>query len=224
MTGRRAGFGKCGNVLRPVRARRGFRWRTERASSRIRGMKRLLIPLITLLLGTASALASTIMVVPIFEPLSLHGTDGDEALTEIGEALQAAVMPRPMALTGAFPEVLVDAIRTPHLIPTNNPNYQVKETNLLVLCDIGIGGRMTAEGLVVTFDISKLTIPPEVDLTSRQVLKLAMIAMRKTVEAYHGPQTQPLSVAVVIEGADEAKASLKELEVKFTLEPSPDSH
>ena len=48
-------------------------------------------------------LASTIMVVPIFEPLSLHGTDGDGAISEIGEALQASVMPRPMAEMLASP-------------------------------------------------------------------------------------------------------------------------
>lgn len=48
------------------------------------------------------ASATTITVVPIFEPLSLHGTDGDEAISEIGAALQASVMPRPMALTGAL--------------------------------------------------------------------------------------------------------------------------
>ena len=86
----------------------------------------------------SAALATTITVVPIFEPLSLHGTDGDEAISEIGGTLQASVMSRPMALTGAFPEVLVDAIRNPHLIPTNNPNYKVQEANLLVLCNIGI--------------------------------------------------------------------------------------
>ena len=157
------------------------------------------------------------MVVPIFEPLSLHGTDGDEAITDIGEALQASVMARPMALTGAFPEVLVDAIRTPHSIPTNNPNYQVKEVNLLVLCDVGIDGRMTEEGLVVTFNIAKLSIPADVDLTSRQVLKLAMIALRKTLEQYHGPQPDPLKVKVAIEGADDAKASLMDLGTSFTL-------
>jgi hypothetical protein len=168
--------------------------------------------------------ATTITVVPVYEPLSLHGTDGDEAITDIGEALQVSVMARPMALTGAFPEVLVDAIRSPHRIPTNNPNYKVTETNLLVICDVGITGRMTETGLLVTFDISKLTIPPDVDVTSRQVLKLALIALRKTLEEYQNPQAQPLEVTVVIEGADEAKASLTDLGVKFSVGPPPDSH
>jgi len=164
-----------------------------------------------------SGFATTITVVPIFEPLSLQGTDGDQAITNIGDALQACVMARPMALTGAFPEVLVDAIATPHPIPTNNPNYQVKETNLLVLCGIGLRGHMTDAGLTVTLNVSKLTIPEEVDLTSRQLLNLALLAVRKTLDEYQKPQNQVLAVTIVIEGADEAKASLMDLGVKFEI-------
>ena len=103
-----------------------------------------------------TASATTITIVPIFEPLSLHGTDGDDAVSEIGETLQASVMPRPMALTGAFPEVLIDAIRSPHLIPTNNPNYKVQEANLLVLCNIAINGEILDNVLTVKLDVSQL--------------------------------------------------------------------
>lgn len=173
--------------------------------------------LVSLGLCGPHAPASTITAVPIFEPLSLHGTDGDEAISEIGEALQAAVMSRPMALTGAFPEVLVDAIRSPHAIPTNHPNYQVKEANLLVLCKVDLVGEMTAAGLLVRFNIANLAIPPEVDLTSRQVLRLALVALRKTLEAYQTHQQQALKVTVVVEGADEGKAALRELGGKFEV-------
>ena len=161
--------------------------------------------------------ASTITVVPVFEPLSLHGTDGDEAISDIGEALQASVMSRPMALTGAFPEILVDAIRTPHLIPTNNPNYKIQETNLLVLCNIGISGEITENTLTVKLNVAELAIPPDVDLTTRQILKLAIIALRKTLDEYQRPQTQPLPVALIIDGTDEAKASLRDLGCKFVI-------
>lgn len=176
--------------------------------------------LLLLFLAGLSASASTITIVPIYEPLSLHGTDGDEAVSEIGEALQASVMPRPMALTGAFPEVLIDAIRSPHLIPTNNPNYKVQESNLLVLCNIGINGEITDNLLTVKLDVSQLAIPADVDLTTRQILKLAIIAIKKTLEVYQRPQTQPLSVVIVIDGTNEAKASLRDLGTKFTL-PEP---
>ncbi len=173
------------------------------------------------LLAWVSVSATTIMVVPVFEPLSLHGTDGDEAISDTGEALQACVMSRPMALTGAFPETLVDAIRSPHLIPTNNPNYKVQEANLLVIANIGIGAEINSDGLVVRFDVSQLAIPPTVDLTARQILKLAIVALRKTLEEYQRPQTHPLAVSLVIEGADEAKAGLRELNAKFVIGQPP---
>ncbi len=161
--------------------------------------------------------ASTIMVVPVYEPLSLHDTDGDAAATDVGEALQACVMSRPMALTGAMPEDLISAIRSPHLIPTNNPNYKVQEANLLVLCNLLINAEMTDSGLVVRIDVSELSIPPDVDLTSRQILKLTIIAVRKTLEEYQAPQNKPLGVNLTIEGAGEAKATLRELNTQFIL-------
>ncbi|WAC21484.1 hypothetical protein OVA24_08810 [Luteolibacter sp. SL250] len=184
-------------------------------------MKRLFQTLFCSLLLAGSAVATTIMVVPIYEPLSLHGTDGDDVIMDVGEALQASVMARPMALTGAFPEVLIDSIKTPHQIPTNNPNYKVTEANLLVLCKVGINGRMSQEGLIVTLDITELEIPTEVDLTSRQVLRLALIAVRKTLEEYQRPQTQPLVVTIAIEGATEGKAPLVDLAGKFTIGELP---
>jgi len=180
-------------------------------------MKMLITAMVAAWVLGLAARASTIMVVPVFEPLSLHGTDGDEAISDTGEALQACVMSRPMAMTGAFPEVLVDAIRSPHLIPTNHSNYKVQEANLLVICNVGISGEMNSEGLIVRLDVAQLNIPSEVDLTARQILKLAIVALRKTLEEYQKPQTQPLAVTLVIEGADEAKANLRDLGARFTV-------
>ena len=173
------------------------------------------------LLLSAGAFATTISVVPVYEPISLHGTDVDDIISETGEALQAAVLPRPMALTGAFPEVLVEAIRTSHKIPTNNPNYKVAEANLLILCDVSITAETTEEGLLVSLDVSQLKIPTEVDLTSRQLLKITFVALQRTLEEYHRPQTEPLKVIVAITGTNEKNASLKDLDATFTLEPSP---
>lgn len=186
-------------------------------------MKSLLLSTITAFFTTACLQASTIMVVPIFEPLSLHGTDGDEAVSDTGEALQACVMSRPMALTGATPEVLVESIRRPHLIPTNNPNYQVQETNLLVLANIGVSAESTTQGLTVKLNVSQLAIPLEVDLTSRQILKLAIVALRKTLDEYQRPQLHPLAVTLLIEGADESKAGLRDLSTNFVIGENPAS-
>jgi hypothetical protein len=173
------------------------------------------------LASMAVACASTIMVVPVYEPLSLHGTDGDDAISDTGEALQACVMARPMALTGAFPEVLVESIRSPHQIPTNNPNYAVREANLLVLANIGIRAEMTPEGLTVTLDVASMAVPAEVDLTARQILRLAIVALRKTLEEYQRPQTQPLPVMLTVEGASESQTTLRELNVHFTIGEPP---
>lgn len=180
-------------------------------------MRLILHTIAALFVSIRMATATTIMVVPVYEPLSLHGTDGDEAISDTGEALQACVMSRPMAMTGAFPEVLVEAIRSPHLIPTNNPNYKVQEANLLVLANIGINAELTREGLVVTLDVSQLAIPVEVDLTARQILKLAIVALRKTLEQHQQIQTDELSVTLVVEGADESKAGLKDLGTNFKV-------
>jgi hypothetical protein len=188
-----------------------------RGAWQIPGMKALLAALSAAVCLSSGGLATTISVVPIFEPLSLHGTDVDGTITETGEALQASVVSRPMAMTGAFPEVLVEAIRSPHLIPSNNPNYKVMEANLLVLCGVRISAETTAEGLEVSLDISQLAIPEEIDLTSRQVLKLALVALHKTLEAYQADQHQPLKVAVTIAGADADKAALGDLGVKFEV-------
>ncbi|MES2475888.1 MAG: hypothetical protein V4640_08910 [Verrucomicrobiota bacterium] len=187
-------------------------------------MKSWIALLASIALTATGARSSTITVVPIYEPISLHGTDGDEAISEVGEALQAAVMPRPMALTGAFPEVLVDAIRSPHLIPTNNPNYKVAEANLLVLCNIGISGEIIDNALTVRLNISELSIPEDVDLTTRQILNLAIIAVRKTLEEYQGIQTEALAVNLLIEGADDSKASLRDLSAKFEIGGAPSAN
>jgi hypothetical protein len=175
---------------------------------------------IALLLSTR-IFATTISVIPIHEPISLHGTDVDGMIADTGEALQATVVARPMALTGAFPEDLVGAIRTPHKLPTNNPNYKVEEANLLILCNVGISAEATDEGLLVKLDVSQLSIPVEVDLTSRQLLKLSLVALRRTLEEYHNPQTEPLKVIVAITGTSENNASLMDLQVTFTLEAQP---
>lgn len=165
--------------------------------------------------------ATTIMVVPIYEPLSMHGTDGDDAISDIGEALQATVMSRPMALSGAFPEVLVESMRTPHPLPSNNPNYRVQETNLFVLCNIGVKAQLTENGLLVTLDINEISIPFDVDLTSRQILRIGIVAVRKTLEEYQRPQPEPLKVRIRIAGATGDREPLNDVGVEFTLTGAP---
>lgn len=161
--------------------------------------------------------ATTISVVTVFEPISMHGTDGGESLTESEEVFQATVIHRSMVLSGAFPEVLVGAIKSPHRLPTNDPNYQVGEVNLLILCGIGLEAEMVGDRLVVTFDLGRAEIPEEVDATLRQVMRLSIFAVRKTLEAYQAPQMGPLPVIIRIEGLDESTDSLSDLEQSYEI-------
>jgi len=173
---------------------------------------------IILLLATAAlGMATTITVVPIYEPLSLHGTDADGDMSEAGEALRATVTSRPMALSGAFPETLVDSVCSPHQIPSNSPNYKTTEANLMVLCKIGVEAELTEEQLLVRLDVSRIEVPEDVDLTSRQVLRLVIIAIRKTLEDYQKPQDFTQKVAVAITGTNESTDSLRDLAVQFTV-------
>jgi len=177
-------------------------------------MLRVLLLLVVVGLGWAKG--STITLVPVFEALSLHGTDSDE-VSDIGETLRATVMSRPMALTGAFPETLVEAVGSPHRVVTNTPNFKATESNLMVLCGIQITAEATPETLQIALDVSKLKIPEDVDLTSRQVLKLAILAVRRTLEAYQAGQQGKLRVAVTVSGTGDANDSLRDLAQVFTL-------
>ncbi len=184
-------------------------------------MKTAITFLLAAVLSLPATMATTIMVVPVFEPLSLHDTDGDEAVSDTGDALQACVMARPMALTGAIPEALINAIRTPHKIPTNNENYQVEETNLLVLANIGIDAVNEEGVLVVRLNVASMKIPKQVDLTSRQILNLTIVAIRKTLEQYQSGQTTPLSVRLRVDGTNELNSTLQELNTEFSIGEVP---
>lgn len=180
-------------------------------------MKSLLFSAMSAAICVLPLTATTIMVTPIFEPLSLHDTDGDEAISDTGEALQACVMSRPQAITGAIPEDLVHAIKRPHKIPSNNDNYQAEEANLLMLTGIGILAHMEGRTLNVRLNVSGMVIPEEVDLTSRQILNLTIVAVRKTLETYQAEQGKPLPVKLSIEGTNELNAGLKDLNAEFTI-------
>jgi hypothetical protein len=169
-------------------------------------------------LATAGLVSgTTLSVVPVFEPISLRGTDVDGGFTDIGEALQATVVSRPMALSGAFPETLVEAIRTSHRLPSNDPEYAPREANLLVLCRVTLAAEMVGRELHVGLDVSRMEVPEGVDLTDRQVVKLAIVAIRKTLEIYQSPQPEMLPVVFRVVGAPPDKASLAELGCSFEI-------
>ena len=161
--------------------------------------------------------ATTLSLVTVFEPVTLRGTDVDDADEEHGEGLQATVIARPMVLSGAFPEVIVEAISMPHELPSNDPGYDVAEANLLVLCQIGIAAEMVDGGMRATLDVGNLSVPAELGLTEVQVVGLAVSAIRKTLENYQKQQPQPLPVKISISGAEPPREELGKLACEFEI-------
>ncbi|MGE9267110.1 MAG: hypothetical protein ACQKBY_03345 [Verrucomicrobiales bacterium] len=176
-------------------------------------MKKLFLLLVLI---SAPLFGVTLDVVKVFHPISLHGTDSAEA-DESGEAVQVAVMSRPMALSGAFPEVLVDAVARSYRME-GSPNYAVKECNLFELCQITAGARLEEKELVVELNLEKFAIPEEVQLPARTVLATCIKAVQKTLWAYPMAEGESLKVRVLVTGTDEKNASLAELGLEFDLE------
>ncbi|MDA0766906.1 MAG: hypothetical protein O3A92_08810 [Verrucomicrobia bacterium] len=179
-------------------------------------MRTTVLALLCLLPAALSAI--TIEVVRLYQPLSLHGTDGAGEEEADHMVLQAAVLERPMALAGAIPEDLVKAVGEPCRIASNSPAYTVEEANLLILSKIKMEVEMLEERLLVKLDVSELAMPEEVDLTARQALVLSIRAIRKTLEAYFAHSDEKVHWEVRITGTDESNASLRDLSAKYTLD------
>jgi hypothetical protein len=168
-----------------------------------------LLSLLSLTMGPVFGI--TIEVVRLYQPLSLHGTDAAGDNETLEEVVQAAVMSRPMAVAGAIPEDLVKAVAEPCKIMSNSPAYTLDEANLLILCRIGLTVDIVEERLVVRINVSKLAIPEDIDLSSRQILRLTITAVRKTLEHYYAQIDEALEWEIVITGTGEKNASLKDL-------------
>ena len=165
-----------------------------------------------LLASTCLSFGVTHEVHPIFQALSLHGTDVGEKLN--GEIIQARVSQFPAVVVGALPEGLVDEISAPHKLPGPD-SYKVPEAHLLVLCGITLEPEMTAEGLICTFDLKKLKIPAEVEISTRSILQLATQALKDTLNTYYLEAKSTQKVLVKITGTTQKNATLKNLATAF---------
>jgi hypothetical protein len=170
-----------------------------------------------MLLLPIAAPAITVEVVQLYQPVSLHGTDGvgDDEGGE--DAFQAAVFSRPAAISGAIPEDLVKAIAMPHKIISNSPAYDVEDANLLTLCKMVLTAEMKNDKLLVRLDLTAFTIPEDVDLTARQVVRLTIIAIRQTLTDYYRRLQASLEVSVGVIGTSEGNESLKDLAARFQI-------
>lgn len=172
---------------------------------------------LTLVLTALTALSSTKAVYPIWQPISLHGTDvtsvpGMESGVEFG-----VIMSRPMVLSGALPEALVYAVGLSHQLASIG-TYEEKEANLLVLYNIKVEPTLNDKGLLIVFDLSKMTTPEDMEVSARDAIKLSIKAIKKTLQSYADAHLRKdLKCAISIEGLSEKNQSFREFGEQFDL-------
>jgi len=162
--------------------------------------------------------AVTVEVVNLYQPLSLHNTDGIGEDLGANDPVQAAVMSRPYAVGGAMPEDLVKAVGAPHRIANNGQAYDVKDANLLNLCKVTLSAEMRNTRLLVRLDVSEFVLPEELDLTARQVVALSILAIEQTLKDYfRNIKDEVLGVSIGVKGTNERNEALKDLARRFKL-------
>ena len=158
----------------------------------------------------------TLEVCQVHQPLSLHGTD---VVTEFeGDQIQAGIFSNPAVLSGAMPESLISAVAAPYRFAPSE-HFKVPESNLLVLCGISLSAEESEGEVVVVFDLTKLSVPEEVEVSLHTVLKLSIEALKKTLKAYQDPENDAVMVRIEIRGTKEGTASLKSLSERFSTKP-----
>lgn len=169
------------------------------------------------MLTALTAFSSTKAVYPIWQPISLHGTDvtsvpGMESGVDFG-----VIMSRPMVLSGALPETLIYAVGLSHQLSSIG-TYEEKEANLLVLYNIKLEPTLNDKGLLIIFDLSKMVTPEEMEVGARDAIKLSIKAIKKTLQAYADAHLRKdLKCAISIEGLTQKNQSFRELGEQFEV-------
>jgi hypothetical protein len=90
--------------------------------------------------------------------------------------------------------------------------------NLVVLCGLKVAAELDDTGtLQVEINIANLVIPPDIDLTARQVLKLLSASIRKTLTEYNGGQKDDLKVLLRIVGTNDNNQTLQDLGSQYKV-------
>ena len=166
---------------------------------------------------TMSVMGSTNAVYPVWQPISLHGTDvtsvpGKESNVEFG-----AVMSRPLVVSGALPEALVYAIALGHEMQSIGM-YDKKECNLLALYNVGVEPTMNEDKLTVVFDLSKASAPEEMEVNLRGTIVLGIEALKLTLAHYAEAHLhKDITCVIRVEGLTEKNQTYRNLGEKFVV-------
>ena len=158
--------------------------------------------LLTFLALTLSTLAVTTGLNAIYQPLALYGTDYDSDEAEDGKMLQGVVMDRPMALSGAFPEVLVEAVSSSHKLASIGA-YDEKEANLIPLCGVKVRAELGDTRLRLVIDLEKLDVPKKLELSDLEVTILVIEAIMRTFSEWGEVHAEEAEVELIVTGREE---------------------
>ena len=142
-------------------------------------MKPLLIAF--LLLTSALSLPAERDIAPIYQPLSLLGTELEANPLGAEEPMAADIFATPTLVSSASPEAIVHAIGLPHRF-YNAPEGFPEESNLLVMT----GGKLEAEWgeerHKITIDFSKVSIEEHLGITLQQLCDLTLLCLSKSLQ------------------------------------------
>ncbi len=138
--------------------------------------------LIALMLPTcALSLHAERDIAPVYQPLSLLGTEMEANPLGAEEPIAADIFATPALVSSAYPEAIVHAIGLPHRF-YNAPEGFPEESNLLVLT----GGKLEAEWgeerHKITIDFSKVSIEEHLGITLQQLCDLTLLCLSKSLQ------------------------------------------
>jgi len=119
-------------------------------------------------------------IVPIFQPLSLLGTELEAYPLGQDEGICADVMATPAIVSSAYPEAIVQAIALPHRF-YHAPEGFPDESNLLVLAGARLEAAWGEERHSVTIDFSQASLEDRLGVTLDQLCRLTILCLSKSL-------------------------------------------
>lgn len=141
----------------------------------------LLIIVINVLQGSLQA---ETLLMQVYQPTSLLGTELEGDPLETGESICATIVSRPVLVGGAFPESPVQAVSLPHRIAGSGVSFP-HESNLIVL----VGGRIHAEHGEkehrIIADFSNAKVSENLGVSLIQVMRITALCLHMTLGTEH---------------------------------------
>lgn len=133
-----------------------------------------------LFLASMPSLQAERDIVPIFQPLSLLGTELEAYPLGQEEGICADVMATPAIVSSAYPEAIVQAIALPHRF-YQAPEGFPDESNLLVLTGARLVAAWGEERHSVTIDFSQVSLGEKLGVTLDQLCRLTVLCLSKSL-------------------------------------------